>query len=274
MGAAKQRCESSTNKKPDWETTLTWPDPPPQKGCTWEKPQYGEPGQLVFIRAERAVIAYHLGCFRYELSLFDPDRFLATHTVDLLYAIDTRTGNIIKKVILSDVSEKRERNLKVQVVALADHKLLLRSEFALKLLTDDFDEISSRNLIVEQEPWEHWTAVASADGSNLMLRRWGYGETNRDLSEDHWISTDTLQDLLVDDPKSYSSMFFTIDRVGVYFDIKGIEGKYGKHDDPVVFRAKGQARYHVLCADCTGIPEAVSTNGLLFLQNGLMLISC
>ena len=239
--------------------------PAAQKDCAWEKPQSGE---VVFTRAERAVLAIHDGCFRIALSQFDPERYLAAHTVDALYAIDTRTGNIIKKLILNDVSEKRERNLEMQLVALTDHRVLLRSDFALKLLTDDFDERSSRNLIVEQEQWEHWKAVASADGSTVMLRRWGVGETNRGLSEDHWISTETLQDLLVDDPKPYRSMLFTIDHEGVYFNIKGAVGMYGETNDPVAFRAKGQARYRALCAGCTGIAWAVSNNGLLFLDPG------
>src|SRR5579872_5734187 len=175
-------CRSDTNRKPEWETTFTWPDPPSEKDCTWEKPQAGE---LVFTRDERAVVAIHIGCFRIALSQGDPERYLAAHTVDALYAIDVRSGNVIKKLILSDVSEKRERNLEMQVVALANHKVLLRSDFALRLFTDDFDEISRRSLIVEQQQWEHWKAAASADGRTLVLRRWGVGDTNRGLSEDH-----------------------------------------------------------------------------------------
>jgi len=265
MCSAKPCCRSDTSKKPDWTITVSWPSAPDEKDCTWDS---SPAGQLIYTRENRAIIAVHIGCFRTTLSQFDRERYLAAHTIDILFAIDTGTGKIVKQTLFKDVSEKRERGMEVQILPVAKNKVLLRSDFALKLLTDDLEEICERSLIVEQEEWEHWKAVASADGSTLMLRRWGVGETNRDLSEDHWMSTDTLQDLLVDDPKPYRSMFFTIDHAGVYFDIKGAERMYGKVDDPVAFRAKGQTRYRLLCADCTGNARAVSNNGLLFLDHG------
>lgn len=254
-------CQSHADQKPEWTTAVSWPALPSVEGCRWYFPATT---QVIFTSLERAIVAAHATCFRDGRASWDPE--IKAHSADLLVLINARKGDILNQIVLRDASDRHDRSLEMQLVALSGGKFLLRSDFSLRLFDQDLKELRTRILSCTEEQWEHWSAKASTNGGAVLLRHWGYGENNKSLSEDYWISRETLDDLLVDYTQPYGSTTFVVDDDNVYFTPKPEHGSWGANP-PVAIRKKGQTRYYLLCKSCSGNAEVASDVGLVFINH-------
>src|SRR5260370_9301795 len=261
-------CRFNVSKKPVWENDIALPILPGEKSCEWAA---DFPGEITFVQPGRLVAAIHFRCDSGDGNV------KPKHTLDFLLAIDSRTGKTLKQVSWQDISIGRPHDNAIQLFSVKNHKVLLKAGAFLKLCSADLEELHSRFLPLTNEhgdQTEMWAAYLSPSGEVGVLRHWGIGRNNSSLSEDHWFSTDTLEDTKVELAPRYTLRIAITDNQIYYSPYKRWVSVRSREQivdqlnaEPVVHvRKPGEQIGQPLCDSCDGTPLQVMPNGLVLLQ--------
>lgn len=258
-------CDFSVNKKPLWNTVLDLPAERSEDACDWS---YGyRYGTIAYTDPQRIVAGFHLECFHRSGFIPDPLR-----TLDMTLQIDAQTGQVLNRMEWEDVSRKRNWAGDIAVLPTHDGRFLVKVGPFLKLFSPEFKELHSRILIKESEwRWrDYWVVHVDSGGHTGFFKRWNQWSP----PEDHWFSTDTLDDELAEPAPPVEDWDSVSTASSVYF--------YPLPNDPersklAYVRERGQRKAHPLCSECDGLPKAILPDGMIYLATGpkasFMLVS-
>ena len=244
-------CKFTPNIKPTWQTVVELEDAFENR-CAWYEP--GAYGAIAYTDSRTIVAGFHLAlCHRTFATPLD------RHTVDTIIQIDAQTGKLINRKEWHDLSTEQYPIIEIDIISTNDGRFLVRVGRFLKLLSPDFKELKSREFVKDETgAHERWAFSVSPDGRVGLFKLWNHSGPG----SDHWFSTDTLDDELVETAppgegrisnNSTSSVYFTPPRGG------------GTGDSLAHVRARGQQESQAICPTCYGIPEGLLTDGTVFL---------
>jgi hypothetical protein len=240
-------CDFSSNKKPLWQMVLDLPSAGSGDDCSWTYPA----ADIAYMDAQRIVAGFYMQCFHFK------PHVPRIEMLDLLFQIDAASGKVLNRLELKSPPGPPNRiGGDFQILLMHDGRFLVRAGGVLKLLSPEFKEIRSRTLI-EDNPsdWDYWLIRIAPGGRTGFFKR---GKQSGS-SEDHWFSTETLEDELVETAPREEDRLSSpvVTDTNVYFHIHGPKGLY--------VRERGQKTSRPLCPECTGVPIRFVSDGLLFL---------
>lgn len=249
-------CDYSTDKKPVWTAMLDLP-----AGCQPFGTNNNE--TLVFTDSQKIVVGVHLQCAQ------------PPHTLDLVLQIDAQSGKVLQRMEWKDASITSNQAGDIWIVPVHDGQFLVSIGSFMKLFSPEFKELRSRTIINSGDslgPDEFRVVRAAPGGKVGFFKRWSKSSPS---SQDHWFSTDTLEDELVEPVPLEESWRPVITESRVYFD--SYHPPPAKPNEPAYARERGEAKAQPLCDACNGLPMAVIADGTVFLQTvpkaSFMLVS-
>src|SRR5262249_16201218 len=131
------------------------------------------------------------------------------------------------------------------------------------LFSAEFKEIRSRVLITEPiRQMEYWVVRVAPGGKTGFFKR----GISHGTAENHWFSTDTLEDQLVEVAAPGEDRLSPPSAGAVYFNPPDAASR--GPDKLAYVHERGQRQARPLCSDCYGYPVSVISNGMLFLNAG------
>ena len=193
------------------------------------------------------------------------------HTLEVLFQLDSATGKILHQTEWKDLAMKPNQAGDIQVSPTHDGQFLVMVGPFLKLFSSEFVELRSRTLLDSMTlgSQEFWILSTSYDGQIGFFKHWN----SYSQSEDHWFSTDTLDDQLAETVPHEETWRSIIGGSHVYFNPFPSPSQH----EPVYVRDRGNPTARPVCSDCYGQPLAVTSDGVLFLgtspKASFMLVS-
>jgi hypothetical protein len=249
-------CEFSANKAPIWQVFMSVPVGSSDGKCEWS---YGSPaGTVAYTDTQRIVVGFHLQC-----AVSSPAIAAPMHTLDLLLQVDAGTGNVLNRMEWRDISTGPNRAGDLRILPTHDGRFLMMVGPFLKLFSADFKEERSRLLIKNAiGPEEYWVVQVAPDGRTGFFKHWNHYSP----SEDRWLSTDTLEDNLVEAAPPEETWRSVVTAKAIYF--RPWHPPPQSPRELVYVRDRGQPKAHPLCSDCDGLPMAIVPYGILLMQTG------
>jgi len=184
-----------------------------------------------------------------RLAISDIDQ-LATGVNSDILLLDAGTGTLLSRIPSSAPTFLSGFERAPIVVPLRDGRFLVKSWNLLRLLSADGQELKRRTLTLESVQasyntklllWDRWDIAASPDGTAALATR--HRSSHRE-AEEHWLSTDTLDDIEVESADS-GRCCLAVSRKHVVYSSSAPKL------EPLWIRAKGAAA-RLLCAKCFG----------------------
>ena len=185
-----------------------------------------------------------------RLAISDLDQLATGANSDILL-LDAGTGTLLSRIPSSAPTFLSGFERAPIVVPLRDGRFLVKSWNLLRLLSADGQELKRRTLTLESVQasynaklllWDRWDIAASPDGTAVLATR--HRSSHRE-AEEHWLSTDTLDDIEVESADS-GRCCLAVSRKHVIYSSSAPKL------EPLWIRAKGAAAARPLCAKCFG----------------------
>ena len=243
-------CEFSPSTKPISEIVISLPSD--LQKCEFLAP--GAYGAVAFTGPNIIVAGFHVVTCQRPGKMYGADR----HTLDVVVQIDASTGKELKRIEWKNLYDEENMAGDIDVVPTYDGRFLVRVGPFLKLISADFKELQSRRLVNELVGFrDQWLVRVAPGGKTGLFRRWNHDG----MSEDHWFSTNTLEDELVEKTSNGERRDIVTSESSVYFTPLP---NGGPDDHLVLVRTRGEMESHPLCSDCAGIAEGLAINNTVF----------
>jgi hypothetical protein len=224
-------CDFSANKKALWKTVLTVAPERSDDTCSFNDTDFA------YTERDRIVVGFHGICFNRESS---------ARTV--LLQVDAASGRVIRQVRWAS-SKGNILPSGMEVWPTHDGMFLVKEGPDLKLFSADLIETKSRVLIKDSRDDHSWLVHVQPSLRRGFLKDW----SRYDFCEDHWFSTDTLEDEVVEEVLRWVEGWtgLAASASNVYFNVLT-----STQPNPMTYvRGVGQAKIHELCPECFALPE-------------------